>query len=90
MLRLLNRIVHNGQSLLDWMRTTQCTHTLQTLEAIGTRRCLLQFKPNRAGLNRQGNVFVGIVTTSKGQLELLKALLMVEKQVRRRRRARVH
>ena len=86
-MRLMTKIVGNGLPLLDLMRETQCTHTLHALEEFGSRRCLVQMKPRRADLNRQGNVFIGVVTTSKGQLGLLAGLLKVAKQVTWRARS---
>ena len=51
MMRMMTKIVGNGQPLLDLMCEMQCTHTLHALEEIGSRRCLVQMKPRRAGLN---------------------------------------
>jgi hypothetical protein len=74
-------IVFDGKELEDKLSTIHSTHTISAFQPIGNRRILLRLKPNKPAMNCRGNVFIGTVTTQKGQLELVKSLLKIDEQV---------
>jgi hypothetical protein len=74
-------LISDGEELMDTLRQTQLTHTITELQLIGERRLLLRMKPVSPLINRRGNVFIGTVTTQKGQLRLVRSLLTIDEQV---------
>lgn len=74
-------LVPNGIEILDILRNYQRTHTLKTIEQLGTTRVLLQIKPMLPNLNKHGSCLIGITTTQKGQYHLTQGLMQVAEQV---------
>lgn len=74
-------IVGDGQELLSKLSESESTHTIMKLQPIGDRRIMLRLRPNTPMMNTRGNVFIGTVTTQKGQLRLVQSLLTIDEQV---------